>query len=172
MLNYQAFDEAISDRIDPIRQLFGTEIPASAVSQDANELLLSQFESLTWVFPAFKGGEVRAGWAQMISIELLFVLIFDCRYSTTSEGKAAIEWVEERLLSLLSGYRLPGASSSIQIESGKLFAPKNGKWTKEIRFSFLTDIVPIDYLANVPEVTEIFGNIEQKTLFEAIDDPT
>lgn len=151
-MNFTAWDTAIASRLQPIRTALAS-IPVAALPKEAGKFGKEQFESIDWLFPEYSAAsDNRSDTVQLVEFTLVIRLNFEKRYASNPEEKAALEWAEEQILSLLPGYRLPDTQSSIRLVSGRLFAPQKGQWYKELRFSFDSLLVPSDDLKPFPLV--------------------
>lgn len=147
MFEYSHLDFAISDRLEPLRSLLVSElVPVAAISKFPNDVIIDQFEFVSWAFTGYRGQDIQTAYltTQLITMELLVTLKFGSRYDETpdteSDRIAALEWVEEQVLKLLCNWRIPGTSSDLSIVDGRLYIPEGGRWQKEIRFEFQVPI--------------------------------
>jgi hypothetical protein len=152
-VNFKVWDEAIASRLAPIRTALGT-IPVAALPKEAGKFGEIQFESIDWLFPSYQGSreENHRYRSQLITVTLVIRLYFQSRYPT-GEERNTLEWCELQVLKLLTGYRLPDSNLPLALESGKLFAPTQGQWYKEIEFSFQSRLVGEDAIAPPPVQT-------------------
>ena len=154
-LNYQAFDEAIAERLRPVREILAG-VPVSALPNKAQQLGFEEFEAIDWLFLKFSG--IPRPWNsatkhQDIRMTLLVRLAFDYRYAESPEEKRVLEWAEQTVLGLLVCWRIPGANTDLEIDpgqGGQIFPPTEGRWLKELRFVFETTVVQI----NIPDVQQ------------------
>lgn len=148
-MNFKLWDEAIATRLAPIRAALGT-IPVAALPKEAGKFGEIQFESIDWLFPSYSGSRSdRSDRIQNIEVKLVVRLYFKDRYPT-GEEKNTLEWAEQQILQLLSGFSLPDSRLPLSLESGKLFAPSQGQWYKEIEFGFESWLVGEDAIASLP----------------------
>ena len=153
-MDFKLWDEAIATRLAPVRIALGT-IPVAALPKEAGKFGEIQFESIDWLFPSYTADKSdRGDSAQTITITLVVRLYFQSRYPT-GEEKNTLEWAEQQILQLLSGFFLPSTRLPLSLESGKLFAPSQGQWYKEIEFSFEALLIGQSAIAPLP--VEIIG---------------
>lgn len=159
-MDFAAWDEAIATRLQPIRtELAG--ISVAALPREAGKFGSEEFESIDWLFPTYDGAASETGdRVQDVTVTLAVRLYFKKRYPKGAE-KDALEWAESQVLQLLSSYRLPDTLSCLRLATGRLFAPVQGQWFKEISFTFKTRLYPTDGITPPPPV-QIIG----------IDDPS
>lgn len=155
-MNFKAWDEAIAARLQPVReQLIG--VPVAALPKEAGKFGAEQFESIDWLFPSYQALDSELGdRVQTVTVTLSVRLYFKKRYPEGLE-KDALEWAEGQILKLLAAYWLPEAITCLRLVSGKLFAPTQGQWYKELDFSFDARLDPgVDSaIAPVPLVETI-----------------
>lgn len=153
-MNFKLWDEAIAARLASVRTALET-IPVAALPREAGKFGEIQFESIDWLFPSYTADKSdRGDSTQTVTITLVVRLYFQSRYPTGDE-KNALEWAEQQILQLLSGFFLPSTRLPLSLESGKLFAPSQGQWYKEIEFSFEALLVGQSAIAPLP--VEIIG---------------
>lgn len=154
-LDYEAFDVAISKRLESVRtELANADITVAALPKQPGELGKDEFESVDWLFATLEGlpRETKEK-RQPVKVGLTVRLMFDNRYVDDEDlHKAALEWAEIQILSLLVMFRLPGARTDILLDNARLFAPEAGRWFKELRFSFEAYINAKDKVPELPKV--------------------
>ncbi len=163
MMRFDLWDEAIALRLQSVRMAI-TPIPVSALPKEAGKFGIEQFESIDWLFPSYTAAPPnRNDGLQEVDFMLVVRLQLQERYGGIDE-KAAIEWAESQILMLLTGYKLPETTKAIALESGKLFAPTQGQWYKEISFKFSASVLGISQ--NVLPVENIGADNNSRKLME------
>jgi len=163
-MNFKLWDEAIATRLAPIRTALGT-IPVAALPKEAGKFGEIQFESIDWLIPSYSASELESDRTQTVTVTLTVRLYFQSRYPT-GEEKNALEWAEGQILILLSGFNLPDSLSALRLESGKLFAPSQGQWYKEIDFQFTSRLIPNESISAIPPIQVIGINDNMGELVE------
>lgn len=157
-MRFDLWDEAIASRLQSVRTTL-TPIPVSALPKEAGKFGEEQLESIDWLFPSYSASPPdRTDGLQEVEIQLTVRLQFQQRYSDNPAQKAAVEWAESQVIALLAGFRLPETMRAIALESGKLFAPTQGQWYKEINFSFSSRILGIPSTIGILPVQQIGVN--------------
>ena len=163
MINYDLWDKELFKRLQPVQiELEKAGIPVAAIPKNAGELSTDKFQSVDWLFVGLEGlpRETREN-RQSTIVTLVVRLTFDNRFVEDEDlYKAAYEWAEVEILKLLVLYRLPQTRSEILLENGRLFAPSAGRWFKELRFSFQSDIYSSDDTEELPK--ELVKTVEIK----------
>lgn len=142
-MDFSLWDVAIAARLKPIRDQL--TIPVAALPKEAGKFGSEEFQSIDWLFPSYSASppDGVGDRLQPVQVSLVVRLYFQKRYPQGTE-KDALEWAETQVISLLAGHRLPNSTTPLSLESGKLYAPQQGQWYKEINFGFNARVIPGD----------------------------
>lgn len=154
-MDFMAWDEAIANRLSDVRQQL-IDIPVAALPREAGKFGSDEFESIDWLIPEYSANPLAdlSSTSQDVVVTLVVRLHFTKRYPLDIE-KDVLEWAEQQILTLLTGYRLPDSLDNLVLVSGRLFAPRQGQWYKELTWRFTTRVYPSQ--AVVTPLVEVIG---------------
>lgn len=149
-VNYLAWNEAIAERLQPIRDEL-TDIPVMALPDKAGEYGEPNFEVIDWLFPKFRTIESNQDGSKDLEYTLIIRLYFKQLSSLNPEYRRTLDWAEGQILHRITNFKLPGALTSITDPQGQLYAPKRAAiWYKEIETTFRTVMIPTDKIETPP----------------------
>lgn len=139
MASFSEHEKAIAARLQPLRQVLASDnIPVASLPQEAAKFTENYPGSIRILVGHSYRGKEAATTGQKREIDCAVYIRLPKRYDDAPPEirDPAIEWVEGEIIKHLLGYLLPTAVSEMLLVSGRLMAPEEGEWQKEVAFKF------------------------------------